>query len=59
MHVNFATRIPAERFPSLLRHSAVRTYQQTDFHDTQLSFLSWPDSVMITGLLAQVLGKYF
>ena len=27
------------------------------FHDTQLSFLSWPYSVMITGLLAQVLGK--
>ena len=27
------------------------------FHDTQLSFLGWPYTVTITGLLAQVLRK--
>ena len=33
MHINFATRIVAERFLSLLqiRHSAVRSYRQTNF----------------------------
>ena len=66
MHVNIATRIAAERSLSLLTRTnkAFGTYRQTDFgelhiHDTQLSFLSLPYTVMTTSLLAQVSRKTF
>jgi len=40
MHVKFAAIIPAKRFLSLLRHSAVRTYYQTDFGEICISWYS-------------------